>query len=201
MVFLSLPWSLELYEQTVGRLHRSGQSRDVWVYILMANLPVALENVKNVEPELAAAATAWQSALGIQHYLAVAGREAAHLPAALETLCTASAFLAPAILLHLASLWAKFPRYVTHGLCLLLYPAAVLVWWAVPGHGAWLFALAVGLSAVVMVPVGIYGGRLLSRFVSTLSTRYLVPGIAILTNGNKAHRWLYALALKALGAL
>ena len=36
MVFLSLPWSLELYEQTVGRLHRSGQSRDVWVYLLMA---------------------------------------------------------------------------------------------------------------------------------------------------------------------
>jgi SNF2 family DNA or RNA helicase len=36
MVFLSLPWSLELYEQTVGRLHRSGQLRDVWVYILMA---------------------------------------------------------------------------------------------------------------------------------------------------------------------
>jgi SNF2 family DNA or RNA helicase len=36
MVFLSLPWSLELYEQTVGRLHRSGQTRDVWVYILMA---------------------------------------------------------------------------------------------------------------------------------------------------------------------
>jgi putative tricarboxylic transport membrane protein len=32
-----------------------------------------------------------------------------------------------------------------------------------------------------MVPVGIYGGRLMSRFVSTLSTRYLVPGIAILT--------------------
>lgn len=36
MVFLSLPWSLELYEQTVGRLHRSGQMHDVWVYILMA---------------------------------------------------------------------------------------------------------------------------------------------------------------------
>ena len=36
MVFLSLPWSLELYEQTVGRLHRSGQLHDVWVYILMA---------------------------------------------------------------------------------------------------------------------------------------------------------------------
>lgn len=36
MVFLSLPWSLELYEQTIGRLHRSGQQRDVWVYVLMA---------------------------------------------------------------------------------------------------------------------------------------------------------------------
>ncbi len=35
MVFLSMPWSLELYEQTVGRLHRSGQQRDVWVYMLM----------------------------------------------------------------------------------------------------------------------------------------------------------------------
>jgi putative tricarboxylic transport membrane protein len=43
------------------------------------------------------------------------------------------------------------------------------------------FMLALGLSAIVMVPVGIYGGRLLSRFVATLSTRYLVPGIAILT--------------------
>ena len=35
MVFLSLPWSLELYEQTVGRLHRSGQRRDVWVYVML----------------------------------------------------------------------------------------------------------------------------------------------------------------------
>lgn len=35
MVFLSLPWSLELYEQTVGRLHRSGQRHDVWCYILL----------------------------------------------------------------------------------------------------------------------------------------------------------------------
>ena len=40
MVFLSLPWSLELYEQTVGRLHRSGQTRDVWVYVLMTNKTV-----------------------------------------------------------------------------------------------------------------------------------------------------------------
>ena len=37
MVFLSLPWSLELYEQTVGRLHRSGQARDVWVYVMLAD--------------------------------------------------------------------------------------------------------------------------------------------------------------------
>jgi SNF2 family DNA or RNA helicase len=37
MVFLSLPWSLELFEQTVGRIHRSGQKNDVWVYVLLTN--------------------------------------------------------------------------------------------------------------------------------------------------------------------
>jgi len=31
---------LELYEQTVGRLHRSGQLHDVWVYILLADKTV-----------------------------------------------------------------------------------------------------------------------------------------------------------------
>ncbi len=35
IVFLSLPWSLELYEQTIGRLHRSGQKHDVWCYIML----------------------------------------------------------------------------------------------------------------------------------------------------------------------
>jgi SNF2 family DNA or RNA helicase len=35
LVFLSLPWSLELYEQTIGRLHRSGQTKAVWVYVMM----------------------------------------------------------------------------------------------------------------------------------------------------------------------
>jgi SNF2 family DNA or RNA helicase len=35
IVFLSLPWSLELYEQTIGRLHRSGQQHAVWCYILL----------------------------------------------------------------------------------------------------------------------------------------------------------------------
>ena len=37
IVFLSLPWSLELFEQTIGRLHRSGQKHAVWCYVLMAN--------------------------------------------------------------------------------------------------------------------------------------------------------------------
>ena len=34
MVWMSLPWSLELYEQAVGRLHRGGQAREVWNYVL-----------------------------------------------------------------------------------------------------------------------------------------------------------------------
>jgi len=37
IIFLSLPWSLELYEQTVGRLHRSGQTRNVWCYVMLTN--------------------------------------------------------------------------------------------------------------------------------------------------------------------
>lgn len=37
LVFISLPWSLELFEQTIGRLHRSGQKHDVWCYILLTN--------------------------------------------------------------------------------------------------------------------------------------------------------------------
>ena len=37
IVFLSLPWSLELYEQTIGRLHRSGQTHDVWCYIMLTH--------------------------------------------------------------------------------------------------------------------------------------------------------------------
>jgi SNF2 family DNA or RNA helicase len=40
MVFLSLPWSLELYEQTIGRLHRSGQKYPVWCYVMMTNKTV-----------------------------------------------------------------------------------------------------------------------------------------------------------------
>ena len=35
MVFLSLPWSLELYEQAIGRLHRGGQRYAVWVYVML----------------------------------------------------------------------------------------------------------------------------------------------------------------------
>ena len=40
IVFLSLPWSLELYEQTVGRLHRSGQRHDVWCYVFLTDATV-----------------------------------------------------------------------------------------------------------------------------------------------------------------
>jgi SNF2 family DNA or RNA helicase len=40
VVFLSLPWSLELYEQTVGRLHRSGQQRPVWCYVMLTDKTV-----------------------------------------------------------------------------------------------------------------------------------------------------------------
>ena len=35
MIWLSLPWSLELYEQAIGRLHRSGQAHDVWCYVVL----------------------------------------------------------------------------------------------------------------------------------------------------------------------
>jgi SNF2 family DNA or RNA helicase len=35
LVWLSLPWSLELYEQSIGRLHRSGQRHDVWCYVML----------------------------------------------------------------------------------------------------------------------------------------------------------------------
>jgi SNF2 family DNA or RNA helicase len=42
MVFVSLPWSLELYEQVIGRLHRSGQKHDVWVYLLLTNKTIDL---------------------------------------------------------------------------------------------------------------------------------------------------------------
>jgi SNF2 family DNA or RNA helicase len=37
IVFLSLPWSLINYEQAVGRLHRSGQTKPVWVYIMLTD--------------------------------------------------------------------------------------------------------------------------------------------------------------------
>jgi SNF2 family DNA or RNA helicase len=40
MVFLSLPWSLELYEQVIGRLHRSGQAHAVWCYVMLTNKTV-----------------------------------------------------------------------------------------------------------------------------------------------------------------
>jgi len=35
MIFLSMPWSLVDFEQAMGRIHRSGQTQDVWVYLLI----------------------------------------------------------------------------------------------------------------------------------------------------------------------
>ena len=40
MVFLSLPWSLDRYEQTIGRLHRSGQKSTVYCYVLLTDKTV-----------------------------------------------------------------------------------------------------------------------------------------------------------------
>ena len=40
IIFLSLPWSLELFEQTIGRLHRGGQRHEVWCYLLICNKTV-----------------------------------------------------------------------------------------------------------------------------------------------------------------
>ena len=40
-IFLTLPYySQELFEQAYGRLHRSGQKHDVWVYVLLTNKTV-----------------------------------------------------------------------------------------------------------------------------------------------------------------
>ena len=40
MIWMSLPWSLELYEQAVGRLHRSGQTHAVWNYLILTDKTV-----------------------------------------------------------------------------------------------------------------------------------------------------------------
>ena len=40
IVWLSLPWSLELFEQANGRLHRSGQLHAVWCYVMLSNQTV-----------------------------------------------------------------------------------------------------------------------------------------------------------------
>ncbi len=50
IVFVSLPWSLELYEQCIGRLHRSGQTQNVWCYLLLTENTVdeqILESLTN----------------------------------------------------------------------------------------------------------------------------------------------------------
>jgi SNF2 family DNA or RNA helicase len=58
MVWMSLPWSLELYEQAVGRLHRGGQARDVWNYVLQTQdtIDVTILEALQDKRELAALA-------------------------------------------------------------------------------------------------------------------------------------------------
>jgi len=40
MIWMTLPWSLELYEQALGRLHRSGQKHSVWNYLILTDKTV-----------------------------------------------------------------------------------------------------------------------------------------------------------------
>ncbi len=73
------------------------------------------------------------------------------------------------------------PDAIIYGVLLLqgLHPGPEL--FAERADITYTFMLALGVSALFMVPIGIYGGRLLTRFVSTLPSKYLVPGIGILT--------------------
>jgi len=49
-----LPWSLTDFEQAIGRLHRSGQTNDVWVYLMITEKTIdakildALANKRSV---------------------------------------------------------------------------------------------------------------------------------------------------------
>ncbi len=43
------------------------------------------------------------------------------------------------------------------------------------------FMISLAVAAIVMMPVGIFGGRLLTRFVSKVPTRFLAPGIVMFT--------------------
>ncbi|MBE0602532.1 MAG: tripartite tricarboxylate transporter permease, partial [Deltaproteobacteria bacterium] len=73
------------------------------------------------------------------------------------------------------------PDAIIYGVLLLqgLHPGPEL--FAERADITYTFMLALGVSALMMIPIGIYGGRLISRFVSTLPSKYLVPGIVILT--------------------
>lgn len=46
LIFLSVPWSPELYEQTIGRLHRSGQKSAVQVYVFQTAGTVELQQLQ-----------------------------------------------------------------------------------------------------------------------------------------------------------
>lgn len=70
MVFLSLPWSLELFEQTVGRLHRSGQTKPVWVYVLLCNKTIDERIWAALYDKRAVSDIALDELKGVQHELA-----------------------------------------------------------------------------------------------------------------------------------
>jgi hypothetical protein len=49
MIWLSMPWSLELYEQTIGRIHRSGQKHAVQVYVIQTAGTVEVRQMNVLE--------------------------------------------------------------------------------------------------------------------------------------------------------
>ncbi len=61
MVFLSLPWSLELFEQAIGRLHRSGQTKAVWCYLLINNKTVDEQILAGLQGKMAMSEIAIES--------------------------------------------------------------------------------------------------------------------------------------------
>ena len=52
IVFTTLPWSLTDFEQAIGRLHRSGQTDAVYVYVLMANKTIDVDLAVSLMKEL-----------------------------------------------------------------------------------------------------------------------------------------------------
>lgn len=73
------------------------------------------------------------------------------------------------------------PDAIILGVLLLhgLRPGAEL--FTTSGELVYTFIIALAVSAIMMVPVGLIGGRALQRGVMTMPARYLAPGITVLT--------------------